>query len=168
MKSQLVFRSLIAIAILILYASCASIVSKSAYPVSIDSNPRGADITIFNKKGKQVYNGKTPSTVKLKAGAGYFSKAKYSVKLSSQGFKEEVIPVSFKMNGWYFGNLLFGGVLGLLIIDPATGAMWKLRSPPAINVTLDKSTASVQEPTLEIRDIKDVPANLRPQLVRIK
>lgn len=30
------------------------------------------------------------------------------------------------MNGWYIGNLLFGGIIGLLIVDPATGAMWTL------------------------------------------
>ncbi len=37
-------------------------------------------------------------------------------------------PVTFdtKLDGWYFGNLIFGGLLGILIIDPATGAMWRL------------------------------------------
>ncbi len=36
----------------------------------------------------------------------------------------------------YFGNLLFGGVLGLLIIDPATGAMYSL-STKDTNVLLN-------------------------------
>lgn len=30
------------------------------------------------------------------------------------------------MDGWYIGNLLFGGLIGMLIVDPATGAMYKL------------------------------------------
>ena len=27
------------------------------------------------------------------------------------------------MNGWYIGNILFGGLIGFLIVDPLTGAM---------------------------------------------
>ena len=30
------------------------------------------------------------------------------------------------MDGWYIGHILFGGLIGFLIIDPATGSMWKL------------------------------------------
>jgi hypothetical protein len=30
------------------------------------------------------------------------------------------------MDGWYIGNILFGGLIGILIVDPLTGAMWKL------------------------------------------
>jgi hypothetical protein len=65
--------------------------------------------------------------VKLKSGAGYFSKASYSIKVRKEGYNEVVIPVEFKLNGWYFGNLLFGGFPGLLVADPLTGAMWRLK-----------------------------------------
>lgn len=34
------------------------------------------------------------------------------------------------INGWYLGNLLFGGLLGWVIIDPITGAMYKFDETP--------------------------------------
>ena len=44
--------------------------------------------------------------------------------------------VSAHVNGWYVGNIVFGGLLGLLIIDPATGAMYSL-STKDTNVVLN-------------------------------
>src|SRR4051794_20989954 len=151
----------------VLLASCASIVSKSTYPVHIRTNPAGATVSITDKKGKEVYRGQSPTEVQLKSGAGFFSKAEYQVKLSSPSFADKVVPVNYKLNGWYFGNLLFGGVVGMLIIDPATGAMWRIQDP-IIDESLVKETASTTaRPTLNIVDIKDVAKELKPQLVRI-
>ena len=31
------------------------------------------------------------------------------------------------MDGWYIGNIVFGGLIGWLVVDPASGAMWKLQ-----------------------------------------
>lgn len=72
-----------------------------------------------------------------------------------------------RLNGWYFGNILIGRVIGMLIIDPATDAMWKLETLP-INVTLYKSADNVIEPTLKIMDIKDVPESMKLSLVKLK
>ena len=151
----------------VLLSSCASIVSKSSYPVHIRTNPAGATVSITDKKGKEVYKGQSPATVTLKSGAGFFSKAEYQVKLSSPSFADKVIPINYKLNGWYFGNLLFGGIVGMLIIDPATGAMWRIQDP-VIDEQLVKATASVSTvPSLNIVEIKDVAKELKAQLVRI-
>lgn len=167
MKKTFLSLTMLAIALPMVFSSCATIFGKSSYPVSINSNPSGATVSITDKKSKEVFKGQTPATVTLKSGAGFFSKAEYQVKISSTGYAEQVIPVNFKLNGWYFGNLLIGGVLGMLIVDPATGAMWKLDTPP-INVTLNKSTASAETPTLKIIDIASVPKDMKQHLVRIK
>jgi hypothetical protein len=167
MKKTVLSLTMLAIAAPLLFSSCATIFGKSSYPVSINSNPAGATVSITDKKGKEVYKGASPATVTLKSGAGFFSKAEYQVKISSTGFAEQVIPVNYKLNGWYFGNLLIGGVIGMLIVDPATGAMWKLDTPP-INVTLNKSTASTEMPTLKIVDIASISQNLKDKLVRVK
>ena len=152
----------------ILLSSCASIVSKTAYPVYIHTNPAGAEISIKNKKGIEVYKGQSPATVTLKSGSGFFSKAEYQVKLSSPGFAEKVVPINYKLNGWYFGNILIGGIIGMLIIDPATGAMWKL-SDPVVDETLVSTTAlSKTQPKLDIVDIKDVSKELKSRMVRMK
>lgn len=167
MKKKTLFSTTFAIVVSFLFSGCATIFGKSSYPVSINSNPAGATVSITDKKSKEVYRGQTPATVTLKSGAGFFSKAEYQVKVSSPDHAEQIIPVNFKLNGWYFGNLLIGGVLGMLIIDPATGAMWKLETPP-INVTLSKSTASKEIPTLKIVDIASIPQDIYSKLVRIK
>src|SRR5262245_46585117 len=108
-------------------SSCASIVSKSRYPVTINSSPNGADVIVTNKRGEEVFKGRTPALVKLKSGGGFFTNAKYEIKLSKDGFTSKTVELKATLNGWYFGNLLFGGLIGLLIVDPATGAMYKLK-----------------------------------------
>lgn len=149
-----------------LFSSCATIFGKSNYPISINSNPNNAKISITDKKGKEVYLGNTPATVTLKSGAGFFSKAEYQVKISSSGFDDKIVPINFKLNGWYFGNLLIGGVLGMLIIDPATGAMWKVDSN-FVNETLSKSTTAYV-PELRFMDINQISAETKSHLIEIK
>lgn len=166
MKKTQVNFSLFLIVLSIIISSCASILGKSSYPVSINTNPNGATISITDKKGKEVYKGQSPSTVILKSGAGFFSKAEYQVKISAKGYDETIVPVNYKLNGWYFGNLLLGGVLGMLIIDPATGAMWKIDTP-AISVTLSRSTA-MNEPTLYILTIDQASESIKRDMIRIK
>ena len=150
----------------ILISSCATIFGHSSYPMNIRTNPTGANIIITDKHHKAIYKGTSPATVTLQSGAGFFSKAQYQVTLSSPNYNEQIIPIIYKLNGWYFGNI-FIGLLGFLIIDPATGAMWKLASPK-INVTLTKFTPTVMGPTLKIIDIKDVPENMKANLEKLK
>lgn len=77
-----------------------------------------------------------------------------------------IVPVNYKLNGWYFGNLLLGGVIGMLIVDPATGSMWKLDTPP-LSVTLLKPTAMI-EPALKILAIDEVSDVVKVNMVQIK
>jgi hypothetical protein len=171
MKPVIFLRSLSLFTFLFLFQGCASILSKSSYPVHIRTQPAGADISITNKKGVEIFKGKSPATVSLKPGAGYFSRAEYQVKLTMGGYDEKILPVHFKLNGWYFGNLLIGGLLGMLIIDPATGAMWIIdKNTGIVNETLEPSKPPVvmnMSPELRIIDIKDVPEHLRASLHKI-
>ena len=167
MKYKSLQLALLVVLVPLLFSGCATIFGKSAYPVSIRTTPAGATVSITDKKSKEVYKGTSPATVTLKSGAGYFSKAEYKVKITAPGFGQQIIPVNYKLNGWYFGNLLFGGLIGMLNVDPATGAMWKLQTPP-IYVTLDKLTETVTEPTLKIIDIKDVSESMKSNMIRLK
>ncbi len=150
----------------ILFTSCASIVSKSSYPISINSAPSEVQIVIKDKKGIEIFSGQTPATLKLKSGSGFFGKARYQVTFNKSGYQTKTVPVEFKLNGWYFGNLLFGGVLGMLIIDPATGAMYKIETE-FLNETLlpTKTTASNE---LRVYNIGEIPAEWKNHLVSLK
>jgi len=163
---------LVCIAIVIAtLSSCASIVSKSSWPVTFHSNPVGANISITNKKGVEVYSGKTPATMKLKSGSGFFGKESYTIVLNMEGYEAKKITLDCKLNGWYFGNLLFGGLIGLLIVDPATGAMYKL-DKDFIEETLSKgpgatTQATGNQPSLQILNKDELPANWAKHLVKL-
>jgi hypothetical protein len=146
-------------------SGCASIFGKSTYPITLNTDPSGADISITNKKGVEIYKGSTPATVKLKSSSGYFARAEYQIKIHKNGYSEKVIPVNFKLNGWYFGNLLIGGLIGMLIIDPATGAMYKIEND-AFNEKLE-ATATTAEPTLNIRDYNSLPESIKTSLIKL-
>ena len=128
----------------LLSVGCASILSKSDYPVTFNSNPPGANISIVNKKGKEIYKGKTPYTVTLPASSGFASGARYDVTANKEGHFEAKGTLSSGLDGWYIGNILFGGLLGILIVDPATGAMFNLVDEFTIN--LQKTTETPPAP----------------------
>ncbi len=160
--------SIVALTFLLFISGCASIVSKSNYPVAINSMPEGATITITAKNGQQIYKGKTPTTVTLKSGAGFFTGASYSVAFEKPGYEPQTAVIEKQLDGWYIGNILFGGVIGFLIVDPATGAMWKL--PDSISVILAEKTSAfiIDGKELKVVFLDDVPAQLRAQMVRVK
>ncbi|MFT4176495.1 MAG: hypothetical protein QM627_07545 [Luteolibacter sp.] len=110
----------------LLLASCASIVSKSQYPVSISSNPSGTKVAVKNSNGQVIHQASTPTTVSLKSSQGYFKPASYTFEFTKKNGTKQSVPVSARMDGWYVGNVVFGGLIGFLIVDPLTGAMWKL------------------------------------------
>lgn len=150
-------------ATILILTSCASIVSKSTYPLTINSTPNNASISITDSKGQEIFLGNTPAVVKLKAGSGFFSRAEYQVRFSSPGYEDRVVPVLFKLDGWYFGNIILGGVIGMLIVDPATGAMWKLETE-FLNETLNSNTDSLNA-EMKILNINQIPENWKEHLV---
>jgi hypothetical protein len=161
---------LIITALIVTLSSCASIVSRSWYPVSFESEPSQAQITVTDRNGKQLFSGKTPKVLELKSSAGFFKRASYIVIFNKPGFAERKIALTATVNGWYFGNLLFGGILGFLVIDPATGAMYRLKTQD-VRETLDPDPASstaAHATTLRVYDINDIPAALRSKMERVQ
>ena len=164
MKPHSAFLILVAAVVL---AGCASIVSKSEYPVAITSNPIGADFVVKRRSGIPIASGVTPATIILPASDGYFQPAKYTIEFRRKGVLQSV-PLTAKINGWYFGNLVFGGVIiGMLIVDPATGAMWRLNDTAMATF---QQTADVRpaQRSLQIVDIDSLPMKYRGQLVALR
>lgn len=150
----------------VLLNGCASIVSKSTYPLRITTDPSGAQVVVKDADGIEIFNGKSPTTVKLAAGAGFFKKASYSVTVRSEGYEEQTVPVNFNLDGWYFGNILLGGLIGMLIVDPATGAMYQIESE-YMSVRLNKAISGLYSPQLIIMDLASVPNKWKGGLERI-
>ena len=150
----------------ILMTGCASIVSDSNYPVSISSTPPNASFIIKDKDDLEIHSGETPATVTLKSGDGYFSSASYTLIFQKEGFEDKEIIITGKMDGWYLGNIILGGLIGMLIVDPITGAMWKL--PEDQNIDLDAKLAVKKDDTkLKIVSINAVPESIQNSLIKI-
>lgn len=149
-------------------SGCATIVAKSSQEITIASVPEGAAVKINNKSGAAVHSGNTPLTVTLKKGRGYFKAERYTVHIAKEGYQAHDITVEGEVNGWYFGNILFGGLIGLLAVDPATGAMYTLK-PKEVTSTLDalKVSRHGSEQTLTVVLVEDVPQELVGQLIKI-
>lgn len=147
----------------LLFSSCASIFTKTSYPVTINSNPEGAQISIVNKSGTAVYQGKTPATAVLKSSNKYMSGERYTITISKQGYQDQVVYIDSKIEGWYWGNILLGGLVGMLVVDPLTGAMYKLDTS-VVDVTLDKGNGGV---ALNIIDYNTLDDSTKEKLVRL-
>ena len=158
--------SMALVVVALVATGCASIIKGSEQKVSFNSEPSDAKVVITDvRQGKEVQVGSTPFTATLKRGAGYFKKAKYNVTFEKPGYQTEAIVLEGTPGGWYMGgNLLFGGGMGWLIVDPTTGAMWTLE-PHDMNVTLKKNMAlGPQDGALTVALRADLPAELAPKL----
>jgi hypothetical protein len=150
-------------------AACASIVSDSKEVVTISSNPTAAQIAIADESGIEVYRGTTPATITLDASAGYFDGQEYTITFSKDGYDPTTIKVDSRINGWYVGNIVFGGLIGWLIVDPLTGAMWALETEQ-VNDTLAERVAmdDTSSPQLRIVSLDAVPESERSRMIRVR
>lgn len=149
----------------LLITGCASIVDGMDKQVRVNSKPPGAKFTIYDKEGKLVFANTTPATVTLERHHGFFDPEKYRLVFELQGYDTTEASVESMMNGWYVGNLFFGGILGFLIIDPATGAMWSLQ-PEEVNAQLwasSTNSAKPQTPPLILSTVRDANGFLIPE-----
>lgn len=121
---------------------CATIVSLGDYPVSFVSIPPGAQATISDGRAALVHQQETPFELELDAHAGFFDPAEYTVRFEKACYEPVEVRFGATLDEWYFGNIFFGGVIGMLIVDPATGAMWKIDEDVGVELrSLSQCTA---------------------------
>lgn len=152
-------------------AGCASIVSGGPAKVSVNSQPSGAKVTVLNKRtGETVDVRTTPTVLELKRGAGYFKGASYRLLIEKEGYRRAEIEVNNTINGWYFGNILIGGLIGMVVVDPLTGSMYTLE-PKNIDRTLEAvggmSTVDRASGDLVVTLLENVPADLVDSLIPV-
>lgn len=154
------------LAYLLLFASgCASIVSYSNYPLTINTTPANLTVTITDRDGVVFFRGKSPATVSLKSGHGFFKAAQYFVKIEGPGITPRIFNVDCELDPWYFGNILLGGVIGMLIVDPATGAMYML-SQEYLDIEVENQTTDAT-PKLQVWDLPSIPPEWHAHLEEI-
>jgi hypothetical protein len=93
-------------------SACASIIQGTTQTVRIDSNVRGAQVSING-----VVAGITPLSTQLKRASNTM------VQVSSPGFETQMIMLATQTEPWFWGNILIGGFFGSTT-DAASGAMY--------------------------------------------
>lgn len=146
---------------LLALCGCATVVGGSKNNVAVSSVTAGIRFEIIDEHGNVVEKGTTPATVVLKPGAGYFKGATYTIKYQTAS-GEKTADIGCQLNGWYVsGNFVFGALVGWLIVDPMTGAMWKL--PKTVILPAAYGTSG----ELNIRSLDEVHPDMRQYLERL-
>ncbi|HTO57113.1 MAG TPA: hypothetical protein VMJ74_04925 [Pseudomonadales bacterium] len=121
-------------------SACATVFNGKMQSVELNSEPTGASVSVTNRKGEVVQTATTPTMLTLQRGAGYFKPEQYTVAYSKPGYAPQETQLKATVSGWYAGNIIFGGLIGLLIVDPATGAMYTL--PKSVDEKMTAQTAN--------------------------
>ncbi len=117
-------------------SGCATILGGgSSQPLSLSSTPSDARYTITSSSGVEMGGGAIPATIRLPR------KNEYQVNISLAGYETRTLAVTKGINGWIWGNLVIGWILGFAI-DFLTGSAYKLE-PALINVSLERGDETV-------------------------
>lgn len=111
------------LALILTLTACATIMHGTSQELGISSNPSGAKVTI----GNQDF-GSTPVIADLKRGKEHI------VKIELEGYLPYETTLTKKVSGWVWGNIVFGGLIGLAV-DAISGGLYNL-TPEQIQAEL--------------------------------
>lgn len=94
--------------------SCATIVHGTRQSISISSMPSEACVWV-----DRTFVGRTPIIVEMTR------KDNHVVCIQLEGYQPYEAVFTRQMSGWVFGNIVFGGVIGLAV-DAISGGLYKL------------------------------------------
>ena len=149
-------------------AGCATIVHGGPRAISVASSPSGAKVSIYNRDNALVQTNTTPFVAQLDPKYRYFKGQNYRLVFEMPGHANAEVKLDSSLSGWYFGNVIFGGLIGMLIVDPLTGAMYNLK-PEKIEQPLSATQAQVirEGKGLLVVLASQTTAHEREQMVRV-
>jgi len=115
---------------------CAWVIHGTHQSIAVASAPSGADVMVQGIKMAQ-----TPGTISVRRGDHI------TLHFEKEGFKPVDVVLNRDVSGAVFGNILLGGVIGL-IVDFSNGAAYK-QTPQQVTATLD--VLSKTTPTAELK-----------------
>ncbi|MHD0644009.1 hypothetical protein ACYPKM_00065 [Pseudomonas aeruginosa] len=158
--------AMFALVLTLMVSGCATIIDSSNKAVKLSTSPAGAHYEVY-AGSELVAHGETPNTVTLKSGKGYFEKQVYTVKFTLDGHESKSVVLTPTISGWYWGNILVGGLIGMLVVDPLTGAMYTL--PKSVDTTLASADAvsAAQANSLVVANLDGLTAEEKARLIPI-
>lgn len=128
-------------------SGCATLTKGGSQSVTVDTNPSGATCTL-SKQGKTLaIINPTPGTVNIEKG-----KDTISVICKKDGYHDGAGTLSAEFQGMTFGNILFGGLIGLAI-DAGSGAIHKYQ-PMLSLLLIPKEFSSTSERDVFFENMK--------------
>ena len=122
-------RPAIAAIVVAIAAACGTIIHGTRQDVGVSSTPTGAQVVVDN-----MPLGQTPVVAKLTR------KDNHVIRITMPGYQTFETNVTRSVSGWVWGNIVFGGLIGLAV-DAISGGLYKLR-PEQVTGTL--ATADVR------------------------
>lgn len=137
------FRILLAIVVLTQLVGCASIVSGSNQSISIETKSQvgsvpGASCKLTNNKGTWYVT--TPGSTTIQR-----SFQDLGVTCTKAQYMESTVAVKSTTKAMAFGNILFGGVIGVGV-DVATGAAYDYPAVVSIPITVAAANQTLANP----------------------
>jgi hypothetical protein len=122
-------RAALLAAVLLVSVRCATVAHGTTQAIRVESEPPGAVVSLNCVENSVPLLGRTPITIQVQR-----KSKSCAVGLAKEGYVPTTVPLQRTLSGVYIGNLLVGGVVGL-VADAADGAMYK-QGPPVVHVTL--------------------------------
>lgn len=119
------------IALLAFLPGCATVVSGTTDVVAVESYPPGASCSVARA-------GATVATITMTPGVMSVGKSGSPLEVTCRkpGYQAGAAVAASSFNGWTFGNLVIGGLIGV-VVDASTGANFTY--PPSVVVALAPS-----------------------------
>jgi len=118
------FKGLIFLSLAIfIFVGCATIVKGRFQKISVSSVPSDVWVRV---DGQQI---KTPGVVTLDT-----TRTMYVLEFEKEGYETMQFKIKRTLSGWLFGNIIFGGIIGV-VIDFASSSAYKLM-PEEVEVQL--------------------------------
>ncbi len=127
--------------------------------------PTQLTVEVSRSEGHFVHRAKTPVTVTLSKRKKYFEGEDSTIKLMRDGKVVGQTELKSQLDKWYLANLIHRGTLGMLVVDPITGAIWTMDEE--VFVAENLSTGSKGAQTLQITTLDDVSEEIPTSLVQI-
>lgn len=102
--------------------------------IAVNSNPSGAKVLVMG-----VEQATTPAVIKLDRGDSIII-----LRFEKDGYQSVDIALTRSVSGWIAGNIIFGGVIGL-VVDFASGAAYKI-APESVTANLQAVHSGNQDP----------------------
>lgn len=120
------------VTVALLIEACATVVSGRTQKIEIRSEP--PEVLVTAQPGG--HHATTPGSLTLpRLGSGY------RLRFEKQGYAPLDIRLESSTNGWVWGNVLIGGLIGLMV-DYTTGAAYEM-SPAEVEARLTPVQAAV-------------------------